>query len=171
MPRQGRIIVVTPVRLEFMSSRSVAFNEQESQDQEPMTTNEPNLAVPAEPGYEFSEQQNTVIKSLASAMRWVGAVMLVMGALQCLIGLVTVARGGLAALFQGAILIVFAVFTYRAAVAFRQIVGSTGQDITYLMTALCSLRNLYRLQVIILGVAALALIVSFGVLALSSFAR
>ena len=132
---------------------------------------EPDVAASSEPAYEFSEEQNTVIKSLSSAMRWVGAVMLVLGALQCLTGLVTLPPGGLAALFEGAILILFAVFTYKAAAAFRQIVDSTGQDITYLMKALCSLRALYRLQVIILVVAAFVLIFTFGFLAMSAFAR
>ncbi len=122
---------------------------------------EPNVTASTESVFEFNDQQNTVIKSLSSAMRWVGAVMLVIGALQCIIGLVTVARGGLAALFQGAILLVFAVFTYKAADAFRRIVDSTGEDITHLMRALCSLRSLYRLQVTILAVAATLLILVF----------
>jgi hypothetical protein len=132
---------------------------------------EPNTTVAAESGFEFNEEQNATIKSLSTSMRWVGAVMLVIGALQCIAGVLTVAKGGLPSLLQGFILIVFAVFTYKAAYAFRRIVDSAGQDITHLMTAICSLRNLYRLQVILLALAALLLIVSFGIVGISSFAR
>ncbi len=138
---------------------------------------ETNVITSAEPAFEFSEQQNTVIKSLSSAMRWVGAVMLVIGAVQCIAGALTLGadRGQTskfaeypqAGILQGAILIIFAVFTYKAAYAFRRIVISAGQDITHLMTALASLRALYRLQVIILAVAALALIVGFAAIAIA----
>ena len=97
--------------------------------------------------------------------------MLVIGALQCIAGVLTLAKEGLPNLLQGFILVVFAVFTYKAAYAFRRIVDSAGQDITHLMAALCSLRNLYRLQVILLALAALVVIVSFGIVGISSLSR
>ena len=132
---------------------------------------ETNTTAVTEPGFEFNEQQNATIKSLASCMRWVGAVMLVIGALQCIVGVVTIAKQGLPSLLQGLILIVFAVFTYKAADAFRRIVDSSGQDIAHLMVALSSLRSLYRLQVIILAIVGLILIISFGMLAISALTR
>ena len=130
---------------------------------------ESSFTAPAE--FEFSEEQNAVIKSLSSAMRWVGAVLLVVGALQCVAGLITIGRQGLPTLVQGAILLIFAVFTYNAAYAFRRVVDSAGHDITNLMTALGSLRNLYRLQVVIMAVVAFLLIVSFGLVAIGSAGR
>ncbi len=121
---------------------------------------ETNVTPSTHSAFEFSEEQNTVIKSLSAAMRWVGAVLLVVGALQCLGGILNAATGGLPNLLQGIICIIFAVFTYRAADAFRRIVDSVGEDVTHLMVALNSLRSLYRLQVIILAVAATILILA-----------
>ncbi len=132
---------------------------------------EPNVTAPTESAYEFSEEQNKVLKSLSNAMRWVGAVMLVVGVLQFVAGLFTMDKGGLATSVQGAIVVIFAVYTYKAAYAFRRIVDSAGQDIAHLMAAICSLRNLYRLQVIILAMAALALLVVFASAGIGALAR
>ena len=74
---------------------------------------EPDVNVTTQPGFEFSEEQNKTIKSLSSDMRWVGAVFLVVGALACLGGVLTLAKGGLGNLLQGIILIVFAVNKWR----------------------------------------------------------
>ena len=132
---------------------------------------EPNLPPSLESSFEFSKEQNVVIKSLSTCMRWVGAVLLVVGALLCIAGVLRLADGGLASLLTGIIYVVIAVFTYQAANAFRRVVDSTGQDVNHLMAALGSLRNLYRLQVIILAVAALFLIVSLGLLFISSLLK
>jgi hypothetical protein len=69
-------------------------------------------------------------------------------AFQLLTGAVMIAKGGFIALIEGMLSLVIGGFTLKAAGAFRQIVSSTGNDIGYLMSALGTLRDLYRLQVI-----------------------
>jgi hypothetical protein len=98
--------------------------------------------------YEFSERQNQLISGLASYMGTLGIILLVIGAIQLLAGVAMIAKGGAVALIQGLLSLVVGGFTLKAAGAFRQIVSSTGNDIGYLMSALGTLRDLYRLQVI-----------------------
>jgi len=106
--------------------------------------------------HEFSEQQNNLIISLASYMGATGIILLIVGAIQLLAGAVTIANGGFVALIEGLLSLVIGGFTLKAAGAFRQIVSSTGNDIGYLMSALGTLRDLYRLQVIAVVVAVAA---------------
>jgi hypothetical protein len=98
--------------------------------------------------YEFSEQQNNLITSLASYMSAMGIILLIVGAIQLLVGVAIIAKGGVVALIQGLLSLVIGGFTLKAAGAFSRIVSSTGNDIGYLMSALGTLRDLYRLQVI-----------------------
>jgi hypothetical protein len=117
--------------------------------------------------YEFSPEQNEVIASLASNMKMVGVVSLICGALFVL-AVTLFAKGGVSALLQGIVALVFGVFTVLAAGEFREIVDSREDDIGHLMTALGVLRNLYKLQVILLLCLALALLsLSFGLVAFS----
>jgi hypothetical protein len=106
--------------------------------------------------YEFSEEQNKLIASLASCMGALGVILLLVGAIQLLAGVVTINKGGVVALVRGLLGIVIGGFTQKAAGAFRQIVTSTGNDIGYLMSAVGTLRDLYRLQVVAV-VAAVAI--------------
>jgi hypothetical protein len=98
--------------------------------------------------YEFSEQQNRLISSLASCMDALGIILLIVGAIQFLAGAVTIASGGVVTLIEGLLSLVIGGFTLKAAGAFRQIVSSMGNDIGYLMSALGTLRDLCRLQII-----------------------
>jgi hypothetical protein len=100
--------------------------------------------------YEFSPEQNEVIARLAASMRIVGVLSLLAGGFLVLVGFYQLARGDASALIQGVPALVIGGFTLQAAGAFRQIVDAQGDDIGHLMTALAALRNLYRLQVIIL---------------------
>ena len=117
--------------------------------------------------FEFNDQQNQVIKSLASAMRWIGAVLMVVGALMAIAGILSIGGKGAASLLQGVLWLIIAFWTYKAAGAFRKIVDSQGNDVHHLMQALRSLLNLYRIQVILLAVFALILIVSLAFLLFS----
>jgi hypothetical protein len=108
--------------------------------------------------YEFNEQQNELISSLASCMGVMGIILLIVGALKLLVGAlkllagaVTIVMGGAVALsagIEGLLWLVIGGLTLKAAGAFRQIVSSTGNDMDDLMRALGTLRDLYRLQVI-----------------------
>jgi hypothetical protein len=113
--------------------------------------------------YEFSEQQNKLISSLATCMGALGIILLIVGAIQLLAGAVMIANGGVVALIEGLLSLVIGGFTLKAAGAFRQIVSSTGNDMGYLMRALGTLRDLYRLQVIAV-VAAVAAGLLFALL-------
>jgi hypothetical protein len=118
--------------------------------------------------YEFSPEQNEVIASLASNMKMVGVVALISGGLLVVAGCVLSAKGAASAVIQGAVAVVVGGFTVQAAGAFREIVDSRGDDISHLMTALGTLRTLYRLQVILLLCLALVLLsLSFGLVATS----
>lgn len=117
--------------------------------------------------YEFSEEQNQIIKSLALYMKVLAIVLLVVGGLMVLASVALVASIGTPAivlLVEGGLILTFGIFTQRAASAFRQIVASAGADVGHLMSALVSLRGLYRLQVILLiagvGLAGLAIVVA-----------
>ena len=115
--------------------------------------------------YEFSSEQNEVIAGLASNMKIVGIISLIGGGLLVVAGCVVPAKGAGSALIQGAFGMVVGGFTVHAAGAFRHIVDSRGDDIGHLMTALGTLRSLYRLQVIVLLCLALVfLALSFGLI-------
>jgi hypothetical protein len=113
--------------------------------------------------YEFSEQQNKLLSSLASCMVALGIISLIVGAIRLLAGTVTITKGGVAALIEGLLFLVIGGLTLKAAGAFRQIVSSTGNDMGYLMRALGTLRDIYRLQVIAV-VAAVAAGLLFALL-------
>jgi hypothetical protein len=106
--------------------------------------------------HEFSEEQNKTIASLASCMGAVGVFLLIIGAIQLVVGVSAITQGGVRTLIEGLLSLVIGGFTQKAAGAFRQIVNSTGNDLGYLMSALGTLRDLYRLQVVAL-VAAMAI--------------
>lgn len=113
--------------------------------------------------YEFSPGQNEVIAGLASNMKIVGVISLVGGGLLVVAGCILPARAGMSFLIQGVLALVVGGFTVQAAVAFRHIVDSRGDDLGHLMTALGALRSLYRLQVFLLCLALFVLLVlAFG---------
>lgn len=106
--------------------------------------------------YEFDQEQNQTILSLARYMQILAAIMLAIGGLQVVGGLAVDEPIAKAGLLQGAVIAVFGAFTLRAAAAFRRIVSSTGGDIGHLMRALGTLRGLYQLQAILIIAAVVA---------------
>ena len=129
---------------------------------------------PPNESYEFTEEQNGVIGSLAFYMRFCGIVMLVAAGLQFVVGLLTITRGGFVNVGVAIISLIVGVLTLQAASGFRRIVDTRGKDIGYLMQALQSLRTLYRIQTwmiiiaLILGVVAVVVVVGGGVVVPSS---
>jgi uncharacterized membrane protein YvbJ len=111
-----------------------------------------NSPLPAG-GYEFTEEQNRVIGSLASSMGWVSAILVIFGLLQLVVGIAKVSKGGIAAIVQAVVLLVMAWLTHKASKEFREITTSEGNDMGHLMDALEALRKLYRIQVILIVVA------------------
>ncbi len=101
-------------------------------------------------GYEFTEEQNRVIASLASSMGWMSAILVIVGVVQLAVGIVQVARGGVAVIVQAVVLLIVGWLTHRASKEFREITTSEGNDLGHLMDALEALRKLYRIQVILI---------------------
>jgi hypothetical protein len=104
-------------------------------------------------GYEFTEEQNRVIGGLASSMGWVSAIIVIIGLLQLFVGIAQVSKGGIGAIVQAVVLLVVGWLTHKASKEFREITTSEGNDLGHLMDALEALRNLYRIQVILIVVA------------------
>jgi len=108
--------------------------------------------------YEFTGGQSAPIRDLASKMRFVGAFLFIVGALQCamilIIGVIEPANlGAISNVITGVIYIILGVYTRRAAEGFRKVVSTKGRDITHLMSALRSLRSLYQVQFFLLILA------------------
>ncbi len=104
------------------------------------------------PGYEFSEKENATIKSLAWFMKLTGIILIVAGVLAALGGIAS-GENLLAGLLQGAFSIVVGLLQYRASTAFSTVVATHGNDILHLMSALGTLRTLYKLQIIAIAAA------------------
>lgn len=98
-------------------------------------------------GYEFTGEQNRVIRSLARKMQAVGIFMLVLGAL-ALAGFVASLFGTPAGVWipVAVFFALIGVWTVRAGREFRQVVETEGSDISHLMTALTELKKFYTLN-------------------------
>ncbi len=115
--------------------------------------------TPPPGAYEFTEEQNQTIRSLALYMQILAVIMLVIGGLQFVGGLVSSDPIAKAGLLQGGVILVLGIFTTRAAAAFRRITSSAGGDIGHLMSALGTLRGLYQMQAILIIAAVIAAMV------------
>lgn len=109
-------------------------------------------------GYEFSAEHNAQFKAAAYWMGIMGRLGILFGALFCLSALL----GNIPNLIGGIIGIVMGVFTQRAGAAFGRVAGTTGRDIENVIEAVTNLKNLYRLQAIMIGVP-LGILIGFVV--------
>ena len=123
--------------------------------------------------YEFSEIQNGVIGDLASKMRFVGTMGVIIGIILMLGGLAPYVTGnaaggsaGAANVVMGGASAVIGAWTRTAGGAFRTIVQTGGHDIANLMHALSELRRVYTLQRILLIVVMLLLVLAVQLYAL-----
>ena len=106
--------------------------------------------------YELDGKANTVLAGLASAMRFVAVVHVVLGAVYGVVTVLAVLSGHVAATVGGALQAIYyvalGVILSGAALYFRKIVDSNGQDIPYLMVALDRLRRYFNVQRIIIAI-------------------
>ena len=103
--------------------------------------------------YEFDAQENEVIGGLASAMRFVGVVFIVLGILNSLGGVVGgINLPAMITLGQGVLLIVIGGWLIGGAGSFRDVVTTEGNDISHMMAALRKLRSVFTLQAWVLGI-------------------
>src|SRR5262245_45702231 len=102
--------------------------------------------------YEFTASENAVIEDLASKMRFVGMVGMLLGVLLGGAGIAGVVFNRMTAaanagnIIQGVLMLFVGVWTRSAASGFRRIVDTQGHDIANLMAALGELRRIYTLQ-------------------------
>ncbi len=125
-----------------------------------------------------------MIATLAFCLRVVAVVQFIASGVLLLIGLLTVlgtwplggspgaplytagerlARGG-GYLVEAVLVVVFGLLMFGAAGSFRKIVDTQGRDITHLMFALKKLKNVYLIQVVVIG-AVLLLVLALGMIA------
>jgi len=112
--------------------------------------------------FEFDVNQNDLLEDLSGKMRFVGLLLLFVGALNGVAGVIILfskLQDGLSSILAGVIFVLIGFWTRQASTSFTQIVETEGQDISNLMIALGELRKLYALQywMILAGTALLVL--------------
>jgi hypothetical protein len=104
--------------------------------------------------YEFNDAQNRVIDDLANAIMWVRIPIIVAGIFQALLAAGLAFRvpkdgahiiGVLGHTLAAVISFMMASWLMRASLSFSRITTTAGRDISYLMTALASLRSWFDL--------------------------
>lgn len=103
----------------------------------------------SEQKYEFSPPQNTVISSLSSFMKIFGIICIV-GGIFLILGSLMIVKGLSPDQLQGVFVLVIGALQYRASAAFRAVVTTQGDDINHLMSALGILKNIYKIQVLVM---------------------
>jgi len=125
------------------------------------------------PKYEFSEAENQTIGILASRMKWVGIILILIGSATGLASIVSLGKSAAESVFNlnALIFLLFAliflltgIWTAKAARSFALIVKTSGSDIGNLMDAVTSLLKLYYMQFWLLLDSLIALIVAALVL-------
>jgi hypothetical protein len=92
--------------------------------------------------YEFTEEENVLVGSLAKKMKFVGIFGVIFGVLEIIQGI----SSEKTAIVQGIISIVIGIWTTKASESFQKIVDTQGNDISYLLGALDQLKKLFSLQ-------------------------
>jgi hypothetical protein len=149
--------------------------------------------------YEFTEAQNREIGGLASKMRLVGLVAVVLGLVELILGILLIVYAFrdrlpaealqripedtlkqlappsqlwalvVQAVASGLIFLLIGVWTRSAGGEFQKIVTTTGRDISHLMNALGSLHKMYSLLYTLIIVGILAFLLSIGVFLYARF--
>lgn len=110
-----------------------------------------------QPNYEFTEEQNKIIRVLGNRMRTVGITNIIIAAIYGATYLLFFVRQPFALVLFVPPMLLFlfvGIWTNTSSSSFHKIVRTTGEDLSHLMNALVSLNRLYSLQfwaMIILG--------------------
>jgi hypothetical protein len=118
--------------------------------------------------FEFSAEHNRHFQSAGYWMGIMGRLWILFGAVACLLAIargaidVQIGLGSPAAigmeiapvLIFGILTIICGIWTATAAAAFRQVDKSTGRDVDHVMLAIGNLATMYRLQALLIGIAA-----------------
>lgn len=130
---------------------------------------QPAAPPPTTPQPEFTPAQNQTIGELGNAMQWVAAPLLVLGGLYAALTLLTLIQAFrdphslVAIIYIGLIAALFVAlgrWLTRAGDSFRQIVTTTGQDLSHLMQALDDLRKLFSVLAVFVKIYVAIVIVT-----------
>ena len=111
-------------------------------------------------GYEFNDHENSQFSTLASSMKFVGLVFIIMGG----VNLISILSGNIPEVITGVIFIAIGIWTRKAGNSMAEIVDTEGHDISHLMNAITNLGKLYNLQkwlvIILLVISAVTFVLS-----------
>ena len=118
--------------------------------------------------YEFNAHQNSIMKAMATKMKYVGFFLIFAGSLMGLVSVVAMFMNPLFGLFYLCLfapLLLIGIWNIHAANSFGFVVTTAGNDIRHLMNAIVSLRKLYTLMfwVLILALAIVVVGIAAGV--------
>jgi len=128
--------------------------------------NQGDIVMPKE--FEFDINDNEVFSGTSKAMKFVSIATFVFGILYLLAGVLSLARPvqGVIDIAIGICMIMIGSWLWSAAVSFKMIVVTEGNDITNLMYAIKKLRSVYTMQAWLIGIACalfvLALVLILG---------
>lgn len=109
--------------------------------------------------YEFNQEQNHLIGDLATKMKFLGTIAIVIG----LLGLAAGAwKEMLDIIINASVTLLSGVWTRTAGDSFAQVVHTKGDDINHLMNALHNLRKLYSLMYWLLLIALVFFVIILG---------
>jgi hypothetical protein len=126
--------------------------------------NQGDIVMPKE--FEFDINDNEVFDGTSKAMKFVSVVTFIFGLLYVLSGVMSLGRpvAGVINLALGICMIMIASWLWSAAVSFKMIVVTDGNDITNLMYAMRKLRSVYTLQAWLMAIACLLILLALFLL-------
>lgn len=112
--------------------------------------------------YEFTAEQNTILRQLSKKMKAVAIFLFIIGGLVIVQGIQAMLYGGnlIFSVGMGTIYILMGIWTFKASKSFEQVVQTEGNDIEHLMQANSSLLSLYNLQFWLFIIAVILTIVA-----------
>lgn len=115
------------------------------------------------PQYEFNDEQSRIIESLAGSMNLVGggvaAVGAMVGGMGVWLAISGIFRLGISAVAVGTAMFVSGLWVSAAARRFRRVAVTRGRDISHLMDAIVTLRQVFVVQMVLLVGAMWALFI------------
>jgi hypothetical protein len=114
--------------------------------------NQGDIVMPKE--YEFDINDNEVFNGTSKVMKFVSIFTFIFGLLYLLSGIMSLGAPiqGVVNIAMGICMIMIASWLWGAAVSFKMIVVTEGNDITNLMYAIKKLRSVYTLQAWLIGI-------------------
>jgi hypothetical protein len=114
--------------------------------------NQGDIVMPKE--YEFDINDNEVFNGTSKVMKFVSIFTFIFGLLYLLSGIMSLGAPvqGVVNIAMGICMIMIASWLWGAAVSFKMIVVTEGNDITNLMYAIRKLRSVYTLQAWLIGI-------------------